>query len=259
MMRLQGKTAIVTGAASGIGRATAILFAQEGAKVAVVDLNTEEGKITTASIVEAAGEAIFLQADLSRSKDAENVVRETIATYNRIDVLHNNAGILAFGDVVHCSEEEWDRVMAVNLKSAFLLSKFAIPEMMNSGAGSIINTASIGGLIGAENATAYAASKGGMIQLTRSMALDYGPHNIRVNCICPGSTETPMLHHVWSEEGKSLGKDLEGMRQAYMQGRPLRRIGTPQDIAYAALYLASDESKFVTGTCLIVDGGVTAM
>jgi NAD(P)-dependent dehydrogenase (short-subunit alcohol dehydrogenase family) len=258
-MRLQGKAAMITGAASGIGRATAKLFAQEGAKVILADINTKDGQITAATIVEAGGEAIFLEADLSQSEDVKRVVREAISNFGRIDVLHNNAGILIFSNVVDCTEEEWDRVMAVNLKSAFLLSKYTVPEMMKAGGGSIINTASIGGIVGAENATAYAASKGGMIQLTRSMALDYGPYHIRVNCICPGSTETPMLQHVWSVEGKALGKDINAMRQTYIQGRPLRRIGTPEDIAYAALYLASDESKFVTGTCLIVDGGVTAM
>ena len=258
-MRLKGKIAIVTGAASGIGQASAKRFAIEGARVIITDIDAKGGQLTAASIIEAGGEAIFLEADLSQSKNVREVIQETISAYGRIDVLHHNAGILIFNNVVDCSEEEWDRVMAVNLKSAFLLSKFTVPEMIRSGGGSIIHTASIGGLIGAENASAYAASKGGMIQLVRSMALDYGPNNIRVNCICPGSTETPMLQHVWSVEGKTLGKDLDGMRETYMQGRPLRRIGTPEDIAYAALYLASDESKFVTGTCLIVDGGVTAM
>jgi len=258
-MRLGGKVAMITGAASGIGEATAKLFSREGAQVVVVDIDVEAGQSVTSSIREAGGEALFLEADLAQCEDARRVVERSVTTYGTVDILHNNAGILIFNNVVNCSEEEWDHVMAVNLKSAFLLSKYTIPEMMKSGGGSIINTASIGGLVGAENATAYAVSKGGMIQLTRSMALDYGPYNIRVNCICPGSTETPMLHHVWHIEGKSLGKDINGMRQTYMQGRPLRRIGTPEDIAYAALYLASDESKFVTGTCLIVDGGVTAM
>ncbi len=258
-MRLQDKVAIITGAASGIGRATAILFAREGAKVAVVDINAEEGRTTTASINEQTGEAIFIQADLSQSKDAQRVVDETVQEYGRVDVLHNNAGILIFGNVVDCTEEEWDQIMAVNLKSAFLLSKYAIPEMIKIEGGSIVNTASVGGIVGAENASAYAASKGGMIQLTRSMALDYGPKNIRVNCICPGSTETPMLRHVWQVEGQSLGKGVDAMRELYLHGRPLRMIGTPEDMANAALYLASDESRFVTGICLVVDGGVSAM
>jgi NAD(P)-dependent dehydrogenase (short-subunit alcohol dehydrogenase family) len=182
-----------------------------------------------------------------------------VQEYERVDILHNNAGILIFGNVVDSTEEQWDRTMAVNLKSAFLVSKYTIPEMIKIGGGSIVNTASIGGIVGAENASAYAASKGGMIQLTRSMALDYGPENIRVNCICPGSTETPMLRHVWQVEGQALGKDLDAMRESYLHGRPLHKIGTPDDMAYAALYLASDESRFVTGICLVVDGGVSAM
>jgi NAD(P)-dependent dehydrogenase (short-subunit alcohol dehydrogenase family) len=186
-------------------------------------------------------------------------VDEVIRTFGQVDILHNNAGILVFGTVVDCTEHDWDRIMAANLKSAFLLSKYTIPEMINAGGGTIINTASIGGLIGVEQASAYAASKGGVIQLTRSMALDYGPHNIRVNCICPGSTETPMLQHVWRIEGEQLGEDLDGMRKRYLEGRPLRKIGTPQDIAYAALYLASEESRFVTGACIVVDGGASVI
>ncbi len=258
-MRLENKVAIVTGAASGIGRATAQLFASEGAAVTVVDINAEDGRAVSARIKEKGGQSIFVEADLSRAEDAACVIKSTVENFGRVTVLHNNAGILVFGTVVDCSEQDWDRVIAVNLKSAFLLSKYAIPEMIQSGAGSIINTASVGGIIGVENATAYAASKGGMIQLTRSMALDYGAHNIRVNCICPGSIETPMLKGVWKAEGEQLGLNLESMRERYRDGRPLKRIGTVEDIAHAALYLASDESAFVTGSCMVVDGGVTVM
>ena len=258
-MRLENKVAIVTGGASGIGQATALLFSEHGAKVVVADNNQLGGRSTIERITQRGGQAVFIESDLAKSQDARYVVNETISAFGAVDILHNNVGILCFGDVLNCSEEEWDRVMAVNLKSAFLISKFVLPEMIRQNKGVIIHTASIGGLIGVENAIAYAVSKGGMIQLTRSMALDYGKFNIRVNCVCPGSTETPMLHSVWEAEGQAIGKDIDEMREFYKQGRPLRNIAEPIDIAHAALYLASDESRFVTGTCLVVDGGISAM
>jgi NAD(P)-dependent dehydrogenase (short-subunit alcohol dehydrogenase family) len=258
-MRLKNKVAIVTGGSSGIGRATALLFSEHGAIVVIADINSIGGQSTVNKIVDNGGKALYVESDLTKTSDVLRVVNETKSVYGSIDILHNNAGILLFGDVTSCSEEEWDRVLAINLKAAFLLSKYVIPEMIKQNYGVVIHTASIGGLVGVENATAYAASKGGIIQLTRSMALDYGKFNIRVNCICPGSTETPMLHSIWETEGAAIGKDLNSMREIYKEGRPLRKIATPVDIAYAALYLASDESQFVTGTCLVVDGGITAM
>jgi NAD(P)-dependent dehydrogenase (short-subunit alcohol dehydrogenase family) len=258
-MRLLNKICIVTGAASGIGQATARLFAQEGARVVVVDTNVEGGQSTVDLIKDEDGDSFFLETELTDVDACQRIVKETIGRYGSIDVLHNNAGVMRFGNVVDCTEAEWDRIMAINLKSIFLLSKFVVPEMIKVGGGSIINTASIGGIVGVENAIAYSVSKGGMIQFTRSMALDYGPSNIRVNCICPGSVVTPMLHYVWDVEGQAEEKDFDAMRQLYRKGRPLRKIGTPQDIAYAAVYLASDESQYVTGTCLVVDGGVSAM
>lgn len=254
-MRLRGKVAIITGAASGIGKATAILFAKEGARVVVVDCDPEGSRQTVEVILEGGGEAIFVEADVSRADEARRVVEEAVNAFGAVNILHNNAGIWRFGTVVDTSEEEWDRVMAINLKSFFLLSKYAIPEMLKVGGGSVINTASVGGLVGVENGSAYSASKGGVICLTRSMALDYGPHNIRVNCICPGAIGTPMLYSIARLEGR----DLKEVLQAWSEERPLRKIGTPEDVAHAALYLASEESGFVTGATLVVDGGCTAM
>ena len=208
-MRLEGKVAIISGAASGIGRATAILFAGEGARVVVVDYDAEGGEATT-TIRDQGGQAISVEGDLPASEAAQRVVQETIRAFGAVNILHNNAGVFRFGAVVDCSEEEWDRVMAVNLKSVFLLSKYAIPEMIRAGGGSIVNSASVKGLQGMENASAYTASKGAIVQLTRSMALDYGPHNIRVNAICPGAIETPMLDGILREEAQEQTITVEG-------------------------------------------------
>lgn len=256
-MRLNDKVAIITGAASGIGRATAVRFAQEGAEVVLVDILEEPGLETLRLVKKGGGTGLFVRADLSKSDDVQNVVEESIKNFGRVNILFNNAGIFEFGTVVDCSEEAWDRMMAVNLKSMFLTCKYAIPKMLEVGGGSIVNVASVGALVGVENATAYAASKGGVVQLTKSIALDFGQRNVRANCICPGSIETPMLHQVWSHEKGET--PMEAIREEYKHGRPLGRIGRPSDIANAAVYLASDESQFVTGTCLTVDGGIVAM
>lgn len=256
-MRLKDKVAIVTGAASGIGRATAVRFAQEGAKTILADISTEEGKETVALIKKEGGIGKFIQADLSIKEDVQRVTRECVEHFGRIDILFNNAGVFLFGTVLDCQEEDWDRMINVNLKSMFLMCKYGIPHMVDNGGGCVVNVASVGALVGVENATAYAASKGGVVQLSKSMALDFGKDNIRVNCICPGAIETPMLHKVWEHEGGE--KPLAAVREEYKKERPLQKIGTPLDIANAALYLASDESRFVTGTCLVVDGGITAM
>jgi len=256
-MRLEGKIAIVTGGASGIGKATAKLFAREGAKLMLVDLNDTGGEVAAEEIRAGGGTAAFVQADLTKTGDVARAVARTVERYGTVNVLHNNAGLFRFGTVVDSTEEQWDQIIAINLKSVFLMSKYVLPHLIAARHGSIINTASIGGMVGVENGSAYAAAKGGVIQLTKSMALDYGPAGIRVNCICPGSTDTPMLHGIWKEENPTgVPADI---RQQYADGRPLRSIATPDDIANAALYLASDESRFVTGTSLVVDGGVTAM
>jgi NAD(P)-dependent dehydrogenase (short-subunit alcohol dehydrogenase family) len=247
---LNGKVALITGGASGIGRATALLFAREGATVAIVDLNESEAKGVVQKIIENGGMAIFVRADVSKAADCQLVVQRIVEQLGKLDILFNNAGIIRRASVVETSEEEWDRVMTTNVKSVFLLSKYAIPIMAEAGGGVIINTASGWGLVGGRNAAAYCASKGAVVLLTKAMALDHGAQNIRVNCICPGDTDTPMLRN----EARQLGKPEEQFLSESAQ-RPLQRVGKPEEIAQAALFLASDASSFVTGTALVVDGG----
>jgi NAD(P)-dependent dehydrogenase (short-subunit alcohol dehydrogenase family) len=250
MGSLAGKRALITGGASGIGRATALLFAREGAAVAVADLDQAGGEQVVQTIEDAGGRATFLRCDVAQAQDCQRTVRLTVDELGGLDVLFNNAGIIRRANVLDTSEEEWDRVMAVNVKSIFLLSKHAIPVMTRAGGGVIINTGSGWGLVGGRDAVSYCASKGAVVNMTRAMALDHGEQNIRVNCICPGDTDTPMLR----EEARQLGEsDTRFLLDAAQ--RPLRRIGRPDDIAQAALYLASDASAFVTGTTLVVDGG----
>lgn len=247
---LAGKVALVTGAASGIGRATALLFAREGAAVVVVDNNDAGGRTVTREIKAAGGRAVFECADVSRAEDCARAVERTRSEYGALHVLFNNAGIIRRASVVELSEADWDRVMAVNVKSVFLLSQCAIPWMVRSGGGSIVNTASGWGIAAGPRAAAYCASKGAVVLLTKAMAIDHGAHQIRVNCICPGDTDTAMLR----SEAQQLGESPETFL-AEAAHRPLGRVGKPEEIARAVLYLASDASAFVTGTALIVDGG----
>lgn len=246
---LTGKVALITGAASGIGRAAALLFAREGAAVIVTDIN-QSGQEVAEEIVRSGGKAIFVQADVTRSADCRRVVEQTVRELGAVDVLFNNAGIMRRASVVELSEEDWDRVMAVNVKSIFLMSRQVIPIMIKAGGGAIVNTASGWGLVGGPHAAAYCASKGAVVLLTKAMAVDHGPQKIRVNCICPGDTDTGMLRN----EAQQLG-EREDAFLVQSARRPLGRIGKPEEIARAALYLASDASAFVTGTALVVDGG----
>jgi NAD(P)-dependent dehydrogenase (short-subunit alcohol dehydrogenase family) len=247
---LGGKRALITGGASGIGRATALLFGREGAAVAVADLDEAGAQAVARQIEAEGGRALALRCDVSRAADCQRAVQATVDAFGGLDILFNNAGIIRRADVVGTSEEEWDRVMAVNVKSVFLMSRYAVPVMAAAGGGTIINTASGWGLVGGRNAVSYCASKAAVVNMTRAMALDHGGQDIRVNCICPGDTDTGMLR----EEARQLGT-AEAKFLAEAAGRPLRRIGTPQDIAQAVLYLASDASSFVTGTALVVVGG----
>jgi len=247
---LTGKRALITGGASGIGRATALLFAREGAAVAVADVDQANGEAVVREIVEQGGRAIFIRCDVTQAADCERAVAQAVGALGGLDVLFNNAGIIRRAAVTETSEADWERVMAVNVKSVFLMSRYAVPAMAQAGGGAIINTASGWGLVGGRKAAAYCASKGAVVLLTKAMALDHGEQNIRVNCICPGDTDTGMLRN----EAQQLGEPIERFLVESAQ-RPLQRIGRPEEIAQAALYLASEASSFVTGTALVVDGG----
>jgi NAD(P)-dependent dehydrogenase (short-subunit alcohol dehydrogenase family) len=248
--KLYGKTAVITGGAVGIGRATALLFASEGAAVGIVDFNQDAGQQVAREILTAGGHAIFERADVTRPADCRRVVQRIVQEFGRIHILFNNAGIIRRASVVEISEEDWDAVMAVNVKSIFLMSRQVIPIMAMAEGGSIINTASGWGLAGGPRAVAYCASKGAVVLMTKAMAIDHGRQKIRVNCICPGDTDTAMLRN----EARQLG-EAEEKFLAESAARPLGRAGKPQEIAQVALYLASDAASFVTGTAVLVDGG----
>lgn len=250
MGKLDHKVALITGGASGIGQATALLFAQEGASVAIMDINQALGTAVVAQIEAAGGKAFFIAGDVTRSQDCQAAVQQTVAAFGGLHILFNNAGIIRRQNVLQTSEADWERVMAVNVTSIFLMCKYAIPEMMRSGGGSIINTSSGWGLKGGANALAYCASKGAVSNMTRALAIDHGKDGIRVNAICPGDTDTPMLRN----EAQQLGQD-EAEFLAEAASRPLKRYAQPLEIARAVLFLASEDSSYVTGTNLVVDGG----
>jgi NAD(P)-dependent dehydrogenase (short-subunit alcohol dehydrogenase family) len=249
-MRLKNRTALITGAGSGIGRATAQLFAREGAAVVVADIDGEAGKSTAASLIANRGRAFFERTDVSSATYCKRLVERTIREFGRIDILFNNAGIIRRATVLELTEEDWDRVIDVNVKSMYLMCREVIPHMLKAGGGSIINMASGWGLAGGPKAAAYCASKGAVVLMTKALAVDHGRQNIRVNCLCPGDTDTGMLRN----EAQQLGVP-ETEFLADSGRRPLGRMGTPEDIARAALYLASEASSFVTGAALVVDGG----
>jgi NAD(P)-dependent dehydrogenase (short-subunit alcohol dehydrogenase family) len=247
---LNGKAAIVTGGASGIGRAIAGLFAREGAAVEIVDRNPVAGRLAADEIAAAGGRVTFVEGDVACADDVRRAVQIAVAGFGRLDVLVNNAGIIRRATVTETSEADWEGVMAVNAKSVYLFAHEAVPVMAAAGGGVIVNVASGWGLVGGRRAVAYCASKGAVVQLTRALALDHARDGVRVNCLCPGDTDTPMLR----DEARQLGEPAEQFLAASAQ-RPLGRIGRPDEIAQAALYLASDASAFVTGTTLVIDGG----
>lgn len=258
--RLKGKVAMVTGAGSigsgmGNGKATAILFAREGARVMLVDLNPEAAEETKHVIDEEGGECIVFKADVSKSSDCKRMVEKCIQTFGRIDILHNNVALGAHGGPVETSEEDWDRVMDINLKSIFLTCKYALPYMEKQGSGAIINISSIGALRASPYPTlTYAVSKAGVIALTREVALQYAAKGIRTNAILPGLMKTPRIAYYYKS---ASDWDVEEMWRRRDAMSPTGKQGEPWDIAYAALFLASDEAKYITGTTLIVDGGIT--
>jgi NAD(P)-dependent dehydrogenase (short-subunit alcohol dehydrogenase family) len=249
-MRLQNKVALITGGTSGIGEATAELFAKEGAQITITGRDEQRGRNVAERIGKEGGHAIFLRSDVRREEECIRTVEETLRAFGHLDILFNNAGVFYPHTILDCTEDEWDLQMDINLKGTFLMSKAALPHMIEQRRGVIINNSSGWGIAGGDAAVAYCASKGGVVLLTKAMAIDHGRHGIRVNCICPGDVDTPML----PEDARMRGLKWED----YLAGcanRPLGRIGTTDEIANAALFLASDDSSFMTGAALVVDGG----
>jgi len=258
--RLAGKVAIVTGAGSGIGRASAELFAQEGAKVMCADINEAGARETADTINRAqAQHAIAARVDVTRSADVERMVADTVQAFGKLDVLYANAGIGEAGNAIDLSEEQWNRMIAVNLTSVWLCAKYALPEMIKAGGGSIINQSSTAGLIGIAAIAHYSAAKAGVIGLTRQIAVEYGPKQIRANAICPSTIPTPLVTTVWTQRAER-NKDTSSIaeQQAVVAARhPLQRLGTLPDCANLALFLASDESAWISGIAVPLDGGLT--
>ncbi len=248
--RLDGKVAIITGGASGIGRATALLFAREGAAVVVVDIDEDAGRETAEAISRGSGQSLFVRANVAATEDAQAMVATTEQHFGRVDVLFNNAGILGpHAPIAEYPVEDWDQLIAVNLRGVFLGMKYTIPIMLKGGGGSIISTSSTAGVVGSYNVSAYCASKGGVIQLCRAAALEYGRRGIRVNAICPSSIDTPMFARAY---------DDEQTREKAIARHPIPRAGLPEEVANLALFLVSDEAAYCTGAVFMVDGGFTA-
>lgn len=255
-MRLENKVAIITGAGSGQGEASAKLFAKEGATVIIAEWNEENGRKVEQEILDAGNKALFMKTDVSNEENVKSVVQEVVDRYGRIDILFNNAGIgfssrskYTMASILDTPSEDWDNILSINLNGVFYFCKHVIPIMIKQKKGTIINNSSLNGIIGVSGADAYSAAKGGVVALTRVMAADYGKHNIRVNCICPGAIETPMIAEVL--------EDPEIVQ--VLSSCPLGRVGKPEEIASAALFLASDESSYITGLIMPVDGGVYAI
>ena len=253
MVRLQSKVALITGAASGIGRASALRFAQEGARVVVVDIQDAAGEAVVAAISQAGGDACFTHGDVSRAEDAKAMIEAALARYGRLDILFNNAGVgkhIPFDDL---TEAEWDRIVDINLRGVFLGCRYGVPALKRAGGGAILNTASQAGLQGHPNNQAYCAAKAGVINFTRSLAKDLARHNIRVNAICPGGTETPMLR-----DYTPAGESPDYVARIIAPRNPFGRLARPEEIAAAALFLVSEEASFVSGVALPVDGAASA-
>ncbi|WP_420645402.1 SDR family oxidoreductase [Candidatus Leptofilum sp.] len=250
-MQLDGKIALITGGGSGIGRETAVLFANHGAKIAIADLNPKGGQETVQIITQTGGQAIFVQTDVSQAAQVENMVNAVVGAYGRLDIAFNNAGIEGHTDrTVDVTETEFDQIMAVNVKGVWLCLKYQIPQMIAQGGGAIVNTASVAGLVGTHSMPVYGASKHAVIGLTKSAALEYARKGIRINAVCPSVIRTPMVERGFVEFPQFV--------EATKRINPMRRLGEPIEVAEAVLWLCSDAASFVNGTALTIDGGFTA-
>ena len=253
--RLHGKVALISGAGSGIGRAAAQLFAAEGAAVAVVDLRAVAADETVAKIVADGGRAVSLVANVALADEVEAAVATAVSALGRLDVIYNNAGVDSKGSVADATEDDWDRAFAVNAKGTFLVSRAAVPHLIEAGGGSIINQGSVAALVGVPNFAAYCAAKGAVVALSRSMAVDLAQHQIRVNVICPGTVFTPLMEPMLMARGDG---DLQAGLAKTLLKYPIGRLGTPEDIARVALFLSCDDAAFLTGSTVTADGGMTA-
>ncbi len=247
---LTGKVAIVTGAASGIGLVSARYLCEAGASTALLDIDSKRGPEVEASLRDQEHEVLYVPCDVSQDADCRAAVQKVVETFGRIDILFNNAGIIIRHDSLKLSEKDWDLSLDVGLKGMFLMSRHVIPHMIEGGGGSIINSGSGWALRGGPEAISYCAAKGGVLNLTRAMAIDHGPHNIRANCVCPGDIDTPLLRGEAAQMGRTWKDFLEEAAD-----RPLKRVGSPEDVAKAVLFFASELSSWVTGAFLVVDGG----
>ena len=253
-MKLENKVAIITGAGSGIGRSTAQLFATRGAKVVVADISAQAGEATVEAIVAAGGEATLACVDVAQASGARRMVEVAVETYGGLDVLYNNAGVVIAGSVTESEEAGWDKTFDVNIKGVMLGCKYGIPEIAKRGGGAVINTSSINGLVASVEIASYAASKGAVLMLTKQMAVDYAPQNVRVNCVCPSDVNTPMIRGFIDST-----PDPKATEARLLKRVPLGRLAEPEDIAKAVAFLASDDAAFITGVALPVDGGVTTL